>query len=144
VDWENLAYVVPPPPPPPPRSRGDLRDALKELAGRVPPTRRPVDANVLDIGANHPDTSHRMRERKVGKTGTQRRRIYDLALSRGDGGLTDDEVEVHLGLLHQSASAARNSLMKDGWLHDSGRRRLTRSGEQAIVWVAVPEKSLQG
>lgn len=132
--WENLDYVAPPPRG---RSKAAVAQALKDAADRVPPTqRRGVNENVLDIGADHPDTSVAMQRRKIGKTGTQRRAIYDLALSRGDRGLTDDEAEVALGLLHQSASAARNSLMKDDWLVDLGLRRLTRSGEEAIAWVA--------
>ena len=135
VEWPNADWVEPPP-----RTRsskGKAAERLKSLADQVPP-RRSVDTNVLDIGATHPDTSEQMRDRKVGKTGTQRRLIYDLALTLGDHGVTDDEVEQRLGLLHQSASAARNSLMKDGWLIDSGARRKTRSREDAIVWVARP------
>lgn len=135
VEWVNEDWVEPPPRTR--RSRGKAAEMLKDLADRVPP-RRSVDENVLDIGATHPDTSEKMRERKIGKTGTQRRMIYDLALERGEHGITDDEVEQTLGLLHQSASAARNSLMKDGWLLDSGARRKTRSREDAIVWVAHP------
>lgn len=140
VFWVNEDFVAPAPKS---RSKAAIVETLTEAARRVPPAqRRKVDADVIAIGADHPETSHKMAARKIGKTGTQRREIYRLALSRGDHGLTDDEAEAELGLLHQSASAARNSLMKDGWLIDAGIRRLTRSGEEAIAWVALPEENV--
>lgn len=133
-------------------SPGAAAERLRDLAGQVPdstgtrtlpgtdpgtPT-RPVDANVIEIGGDHPETSHEMAARVLPKTGTQRRLVYDLALSRGALGVTDDEIEVALDMLHQSASAARNSLMNDGWLADTGIRRNTRRGFRAIAWVARP------
>jgi len=50
-------------------------------------------------------------------------------------GLCDHELEEKTGWLHQSASAARNTLMKDGWIVDSGQRRNTPQNNPAIVWV---------
>jgi hypothetical protein len=52
--------------------------------------------------------------------------------------LTCDELCEILHLLVQSATPAINTLARDGWLEDSGKRRLTRSGNAAIVWVAIP------
>ena len=69
------------------------------------------------------------------RVGSTRRAVYDHVASRGILGATDDEVETALGLAHQTASARRNGLVADGWLLDSGRRRPTRSGADAIVWV---------
>jgi hypothetical protein len=40
-------------------------------------------------------------------------------------------------MLVQTATPTINSLVKDGWLRDSGVRRNTRSGNPAVVWVAV-------
>ncbi len=50
-------------------------------------------------------------------------------------GATDDEVEVAMGLRHQTASARRVELLKREIVYDSGRRRKTRSGRNATVWV---------
>jgi hypothetical protein len=49
-------------------------------------------------------------------------------------GRTDDEIEVMIGRSHQSVSAARNHLVKRGYLTDSGKTRINRWGNQATVW----------
>ncbi len=53
----------------------------------------------------------------------------------GSIGATDDELEVALTLRHQTASARRRELVLLGKVVDSGRRRKTRSGCLATVWV---------
>lgn len=53
----------------------------------------------------------------------------------GGDGFTDDEMEQIMGRTHQSVSATRNTLMRKGYLVDSGVRRRTRSGNDAIVYV---------
>ena len=50
-------------------------------------------------------------------------------------GFTDDELEVRLALLHQTASARRRALVQKGLIVDSGETRPTRSGRKATVWV---------
>ena len=50
------------------------------------------------------------------------------------GGLTVDQVEVVLNRPHQTVSARVNQLRDSGWVCDSGMRRKTRSGRNAIVW----------
>ena len=52
-----------------------------------------------------------------------------------DNGLTTDEVEEALDRTHQSISARVNALKDAGWIIDSGQRRKTRSGRDAIVWT---------
>lgn len=51
------------------------------------------------------------------------------------GGLTVDQLEVILRRPHQSVSARVNDLVRKGWIVESGMKRKTRSGRQAIVWV---------
>lgn len=50
-------------------------------------------------------------------------------------GRTTDEVEEELNRTHQSISARVNALKDAGWIIDSGQRRKTRSGREAIVWT---------
>jgi len=50
------------------------------------------------------------------------------------GGRTCDEIEQELGLRHQTASCFIRFLTQDGFLCDSGIRRITRAGRMAIVW----------
>lgn len=129
--------------PPAYRDRLDLLDlawrAAKERLSK--PEQRDmfkpdIDRNVAPLGNLHPDTAAAAADRVFPRSGSRRRKIYDLILAQG--GATDDEIEVHLGLSHQSASASRNTLMNDGWLADSGVRRKTRYGNDAIVWKATP------
>lgn len=100
-------------------------------------TRPAIDRNVVTVGHNHPETSHAAAKTALPNSGTKRRILYDLIYSKGDNGLCDHEIEAILGWLHQSASAARNSLMNDGWVMNSGKTRKTPQNHNAIVWVAV-------
>lgn len=50
------------------------------------------------------------------------------------GGATDDELERFLGRSHQSVSGARNTLVRKGYVVDSGERRKNSHGNMAIVW----------
>jgi hypothetical protein len=54
------------------------------------------------------------------------------------GNATDDELEQRSGNSHQTISSARNWLVEAGWVQDSGKRRNTRSGRQAVVWELTP------
>jgi len=98
--------------------------------------RPPVDRNVTRTGPQ--ETSQNAARRALGRSGSQRNAIYEEIRSRGSDGMTCDEICVVLQVLVQSATPAINTLAHDGWLEDSGRRRHTRSGNPAIVWVAVP------
>lgn len=50
-------------------------------------------------------------------------------------GYTDDEMEVAMHRSHQSVSATRNTLVRKGYLVDSGARRRNRWNNEAIVWI---------
>lgn len=71
------------------------------------------------------------------RTGTLQQVMLDAFRNKAYvfGGATDDEMERFLGRSHQSVSATRNTLVRKGYLVDSGHRRPTRSGNQAIVWT---------
>lgn len=83
----------------------------------------------------HRETSKRAARSMVPHVERLERRVWDAI--HVAAGLTSDEVEVQLALPHQTVSARIHSLMRRGNLRDSGRRRPTRSGRQAIVWEAV-------
>lgn len=82
------------------------------------------------------DTSRKAGQDALGRSGTQRRRIYDQVFLAGSQGMTADEIGDKLGLPPQSVSARINGLHSDGHLADSGLRRKTKWGHDAIVWVA--------
>lgn len=53
----------------------------------------------------------------------------------GRGGLIDDELESMMNRTHQSASSARNTLMRRGFVAPTEYRRLTRYGNPAVVYA---------
>ena len=60
---------------------------------------------------------------------------------RETNGFTCDELETVLSRSHQSGSSAIRGGVKQGLAMDSGLRRKTRSGRQAIVWKAIDSPS---
>lgn len=95
----------------------------------------PVNNNEARIGKNSPETSRAAAKKALPRTGTKKEKIYNLIMEQGMFGLCDHEIEKATGWKHQSASAMRNSLMRDGWVIDSGSRRNTDEGNPAIVWI---------
>ena len=95
------------------------------------------------IPTNWQDTSVESRNELEysGKKHQYRKQIYNHIKSCSDHGATCDEVEVSLNLRHQTASCFIRFLTQDGFLFDSGLKRLTRANRKAIVWVS--EKSVQ-
>ena len=69
--------------------------------------------------------------------GKLRERVFEYVKSQGDAGATSDEIEVALGLIHQTASARARELVLLGRLRNSGNTRKTRSGRHAAVLVVT-------
>lgn len=70
-------------------------------------------------------------------TGTKRAAVQAFILGRGDTGATNEEVAEGLGFLLQTVCARCRELQGSGAVRDSGKRRVTRSGRDAVVWVAA-------
>ena len=71
---------------------------------------------------------------------TLRNRVFQVLLDYSRrGGLTCDELEQELGLTHQSCSPRLTELSEICWIYDSGARRPTRSGRNAIVWLPIED-----
>lgn len=73
------------------------------------------------------------------RSGTLRRLVLDAIAAAYFYGLTDDEMQVQLGMNPSTQRPRRVELSEDGWITDSGDRRTTRGGRQAIVWKLTPE-----
>jgi len=104
------------------------------------PSKPAIDRNVVAVRATAPATSKKAAERTLPSTGTKRRMIYDAMVEAGENGLCDHELEQMFGWVHQSASAARNSLMNDGWCVVSDKQRKTPTGNLANAYIAVVPK----
>lgn len=94
---------------------------------------RSVKDKSVPLTSRPTDTQAGAARKAVLKVGTRRKEIHDLIVNSPNG-MTDDEIEIATGYTHQSASGTRNSLMRDGFIWDSGERRKNRRGNLSIVW----------
>lgn len=109
----------------------------------VPQVEKLFDPSLPDPGRCHvsvaryaPSTAKEAARMAYPRSGTQRMRVLDLVAHRGQAGATDEEMQVRLGLGHNSQTPRRRELVLGGWIEDSGRTRPTGStGAQATVWV---------
>lgn len=66
---------------------------------------------------------------------SRRELVFNVIKDAGSNGLTDEEGAAATGLSAQSYTPRRNELVKLGSVVDTGRRRRTRSGRRAAVWM---------
>lgn len=108
---------------------------------RVAPTLG-APSTLNHIGWEHnidaPDTSVSVHRKMALKAGKANHEVFFTILDAGINGYTDDELELRLERAHQSVSATRRGLVRMGYLEESGRKRETRYGNPAIVWVVTP------
>ena len=85
--------------------------------------------------ASRSDTSKAAAVSVAPTTGTLRAMVLDYIHALCWSGATCDEAERDLEMAHQTASPRFWELRKSGQIVDSGKRRKTRSGRSATVWV---------
>ena len=90
------------------------------------------------------DTSEAASDSVADSAGTKRGEVLEALRLAGARGLTDWEIQQRTGGLHQSMTARRRELVLRGLVRDSGRRRATQTGRQAVVWVLVTLEPSQG
>ena len=84
------------------------------------------------------ETSQEAAESMKPHAPTIRHRVYFYILEQGGLGATDSQIEIALGLRHQTASPRRRELEQMGAIQKSGQCRKTASGRRAGVYVAIP------
>jgi transcription initiation factor IIE alpha subunit len=72
---------------------------------------------------------------------TLRAAVYSVIIKAGVSGATDEEICEALRMAGNTERPRRVELMDGGFVKDSSRRRHTRSGRQAVVWIAVRKVS---
>ena len=108
----------------------------KELPDNGPAKPRPpIDRNKVFTGKQA--TSRAAAQMALPSSGTKRRIVYDLIMANMANGLTADEVQVATDFSPNTINPTIKGLADDGWIHDNGERRPTRTGALAIVWVAI-------
>lgn len=85
------------------------------------------------LSINARGTSREAADKALGRSGSQRRRVYEFIVSTG--GATDEELAEALGMNPSSVRPRRLELITAGFIRESGRTRKTASGTPAIVWV---------
>lgn len=73
---------------------------------------------------------------KPTKAQALRQRIYERIVMSGDSGMTDEELQLDLGIPGNTERPRRWELHKDGLIRCNASTRLTKSGRSAFVWVA--------
>jgi hypothetical protein len=84
----------------------------------------------------HSDTSRAAAKRATAKAPTDRYRVFDL-LAHEPKGLTDEQIQTRLRLNANTERPRRVELERRNLVRDSGRRRKTRSGCLAVVWIVT-------
>jgi transcription initiation factor IIE alpha subunit len=66
-------------------------------------------------------------------------KVYEFILNQGLRGVTDQEIEHTLGIDGNTVRPTRISLVKDGYIMDTGTTRKNKHDNDCIVWRAVKE-----
>jgi len=124
--WPNLAYrgVVPKP------GRPDEEAGIPSREER-----NQIWRNAVKNNRTPRETSLQAAATALPSSGSRRRQVYDWLL---DHPSTDDEVSEALHLIANTVRPRRGELVESGLVVDSGQRRPSASGNEAIVWRAVP------
>ena len=93
-----------------------------------------IDRNVVIVAVDAQQTSRDAAHKVKPKTGKKRARVHAYLLGRP---ATDEEIETALNMAGNTVRPTRGRLVKDGLVIDSGLRRFTRAGNDAIVWRCV-------
>jgi hypothetical protein len=99
-----------------------------------------IDNRVAPHHHDGPDTEIEAAYLAAPRTGAHCRLILLALYICAAYGATDWELDEHTGITpHTSCGAMRNRLMQDGYVVDSGRRRLSKFGRKNIVWILTPK-----
>ena len=83
----------------------------------------------------HSETSRRAAIGIHSTKETLRQMVMVALEARGETGATDDELQEELHLDGSTQRPRRIDLMNHGMVRDSGRKRPTRKGRLATVWI---------
>ncbi|MFM9921896.1 hypothetical protein VLK31_02795 [Variovorax sp. H27-G14] len=84
----------------------------------------------------HSATSRRAAERIAPMAHTKRGEVLAFLASCGPNGATDEEMQRRMPMPANTQRPRRIELVADGFVKSSGKTRITRSGDYAVVWVA--------
>jgi transcription initiation factor IIE alpha subunit len=98
--------------------------------------------NQVIIAKNAQRTSIAAAQKVLPRTGSLRRKVYEYILNQGLRGATDQEIEKALHIEGNTVRPTRISLVKDGFIMDTGTTRKNQHENDCIVWRSVEEGML--
>ncbi len=101
-----------------------------------------LDKNSVVIAHNAQRTSVAAAYKVLPRTGSLRRKVYEYILNQGLRGATDQEMEMSLKIDGNTIRPTRISLVKDGFILDTGTTRKNQHGNDCIVWRSAEEGML--
>lgn len=87
------------------------------------------------------DTSYEAAQALIHIAPTLRERVHAALTLFGLNGATDEDLEIKLRMRHQSVSARRRELERDGRAEKTGERRRNRSGRTARLYRAIAPRT---
>lgn len=132
--FDDLEPEPEPTPTPATPSRDEYNRAMLAAAESYRQARPELCRNRVFYGPQ--ETSQKAAARALPRTGTQRHRIWELI--KTTDGMTADEINAATNISPNTINPTIRGLVLDGWLEDSGQRRATRAGNEAIVWRHIP------
>ena len=110
-----------------------LFDAL-EPRTRVAAETRPKVSAPCQV---HSQTSREAADAIVPQSATLRRAVLEFLRSRGFDGATDEQMQDGIPMPASTQRPRRVELVEANLVRDSGTTRKTKSGRNAVVWVAL-------
>jgi hypothetical protein len=93
------------------------------------------DNVVVQLPKRAQRTSVKAQQNALIRAGSLRKQVYDFYIGRDNNGATDEEAQAALGIDGNTMRPTRVSLVRDGYIIDSGRLRKNKNGHACIVWV---------
>jgi hypothetical protein len=93
--------------------------------------------NKVIVATKARETSRIAAERVYPKSGSIRLSVYEYLIRQGLRGATDQEMQSNLNLSGDTIRPTRITLLKDGFIIDSGETRNNTNGNPCVVWRAI-------
>lgn len=134
--WEN-----PRPYPTKQTDKAKVKGIADRVAGSTSAPPPLVDPGQPDAGLRSDPHDTEIKAAEVSKvnSGTWRRKVLDVIVQAGENGMIDYDIAKRIDLMEPRVASRRGELASYGWVEDSGMRRLTGTGSEAIVWVLTPQ-----
>lgn len=112
-------------------------EALREIAAHENGQQLPRGYTRAGVGFTNQSTSREAAEAIMAKLALKERHVYLAIMAAGAQGACSHELEGSLHLPHTSVSPRITGLKDRALIRDTGIRRKTPSGRNAIAWVVA-------